>query len=191
MEHEALQDLRNDIVRFEDFSHSDNLVKATNYLLTFARRVNSGQLTGGSNVDTDNLTIVLVLHDRMDNIFNGLTRMISSLLDRKESPQIERRASSPIATFAASLEKERVSVDHLRWAIGNQVFPFGTNLTPELREVARLAEDGHFRQLRETIPTDLASDQFLRDVIKEMFDDSVIEAYEPPPRTSRRIVELP
>jgi Domain of unknown function (DUF4062) len=191
LEHEALQDLRDDIVRFDDFSHSDNLVKSNAHLLAFARRVNSGHLTGGANVDTDNLTVVLALYDRMDNIFNGLTRMVGWLLDTTESPQIERHASSPVETFAKELEKERATVDHIRWAIENKVFPFGTHLTPELREVARRAEDGHYQQLREAFPADIASDELLREVVKETFDDSVIEAYEPPPPTSRRIIHFP
>ncbi len=186
VEHEALRRLREDVVAFDALRGMEHEERARLELLALARSANSGEIDGGASIDTDTLTIIIGLHDRLDDIFNGLTQMARWLLGAAESPEIERNPTSPIAGFSEEIEAEQVPSDELRWALTNSVFPFGPNLTPDLRETAKNVEDSYFRQLRSALPEEYFDDESLRKLVEEGLDKLVVKEYEPAPNTVRR-----
>ena len=101
------------------------------------------------------------------------------------SREIERRPISPIQGFSEQIEAGRVSEEELRWAIRNQVIPFGPKLTPGSRKIAKKAERTFLKELRKTIPEDAMSDEKLQERISKTFDASVV-TFAPSPETARR-----
>jgi len=111
--------------------------------------------------------------------------MASWLLGVRDSPIISRNAVSPVEGLSERIEAEHVTPDEFRWAITEGVFPFGTKLTPDVREVARRVEESDFKQLRAMVPETYINDEELREIIKDVLDSYVISAYKPEPTTRR------
>lgn len=186
VEHQALRALRDDIELLERRRAAPPFQEALAEFVGLARRVNQGQITEDMAVDSDKLSLAVSVHDSLENVFNASVQLCKWLLGVAESPAISRRPATPVEGMAQEIRIQSATPDEIRWAIANNVFPFGATLTPEARDVARGAEEHYFQQLREMIPSDVADDDRIRSMIKESLDRSVIEPYNEPPPTTRR-----
>jgi hypothetical protein len=186
VDHAALQALYNDILAFEEYRGYTRFDEIDAYFLQLGRSANQGKLGKGAQVNSQKLATLLGLHDRMDDVFKGLAQFARWLYGTAESPTITRRPISPVENMSERTQAEEVSIEELRWALGNQVFPFGTNLTKELRELIRENEPRRIEDLRKVIPETYMSDQQLAEVIRESLDSLVVDELAGPQNVTRR-----
>jgi len=169
--HKALQALEDDIVSLVSLRKSELANEARLEFLMLARRANTGQLGTRTLVDTGKLTLILLLHDRMEDVFNGLAQFARWILGVADSPTIARRPPSPVVSISEQIEAERVTVDHLTQALTEGVRPFGEKLTPEMQD---LAVEAIVKQLRARIPLDVMPDEALAEFVREKLEDLIV-----------------
>ena len=186
VEHAALQDLYNDILGFEEYRGYTRFEEIDAYFLELGRSANQGKLGKGTQVDSQKLAILLGLHDRMDDVFNGLAQFARWLHGTAESPSITRRPISPVEGMSERTKAEQVSIAELRWALKREVFPFGINLTKELRELIRDDEPSRIEDLRKAIPETYMTDDQLAELIRESLDKRVVDEFPGPQNLTRR-----
>lgn len=176
--HQALEALHNDMDSLLAQGEEDFQREVNQEFMMLTRSANSGQLGNGTHVNGLKLTALLALHDKMVNVFNAAVQLIKWLLASAESPAIERKPISPVEGMSEAIEAERVSIQQLRWALTNQVYPFGPQLTPAMRKIASGAEGHHAAWLRELIPTELMSDEQIEELVKKSLDKLVLEPFQ-------------
>jgi hypothetical protein len=188
LEHEALVALYDDMLGFEEYRGYRGFDDIDQYFIQVGRAANQGQLGSPQEVDSEKLALLVGLHDRMDDVFKGLVQMALWLVKSVDSPEISRRPLSPIEGMSEQTQAESVSLDELRWALENQIYPFGPTLTPGIREIARDAENSWLEQLRAKIPAEYMSDDQLRQLVSEAADRLTIEDFPGPRPVTRRAV---
>jgi hypothetical protein len=177
--HQALDALHDDIESLLGQGESDFQHKINAEFMLLTRQANTGELGEGTRVDAMKLTAVLALHDRVQNVFNATAQLAKWLLGRCESPTIERNPLSPIEGMSEAIEADKVSAQQMRWALMNDVYPFGPQMTPAMRRIASGAGKYHAAWLRELIPAELMSDEQIEQLVKKTLDKSVVQPFQP------------
>lgn len=187
VEHEALSALREDVQTLEAGRSSEYTTKAIQTFFQLWHKYKKAKDGVEIVVDADDLTIILSVYDRLDDVYGGLAAFAKWLLGSSESPEISRHPISPVEGMAAAIEAERVTPAELRWAIVNDVHPFGVKLTPHSRKLAHKMEEGLFKDLRVLVPKSRANDKLLKKIVSETVDKAVIEGYRRGEKTSKRV----
>lgn len=176
--HRSLQALHDDIVYLVSSGESDFSKQVLLEFIMLGRRANMGELGSGTHVSADKLTLVLGLHDRIEDVFKGIVQLAQWILGVVDSPRVTRNPPSPIEGMSEEIEAERATAAELRWALENRIHPFGEKLTPHMRD---LAMERMVEALRAELPGDLISDEALADIVREDFERRVVEPSEEEP----------
>lgn len=186
VEHASLLALYNDILGFEEYRGYAGMNEIEQHFIALGRSANQGYIGEGTDVDSQKLAILLGLHDRMDDVFKGLAQFARWLYGTIDSPAITRRPISPVEGMSERTEAQLVSIEELRWALQNQVFPFGTNLPKELREAMENGKASQIEELRKVIPETYMSDQQLAEAIRDTLDKLAVDEFPGPVDVTRR-----
>ena len=173
--HRSLQALHDDIVFLVSSAESDQVNQILLDFMELGRRANRGELGAGTGVPAENLTILLRLYDTTEDVFKGIVQFAQWILGATESPRITRNPPSPIEGASEKIEAERATAAELKWALENRIRPFGEKLTPDMRDIAM---ERTVEALRANLPVDLISDEALADIVREDFDDLVVEPFQ-------------
>ena len=178
--HQALQELHDDMESLLAQGQSDFQRQVNDEFMLLARNANSGSFPNGTQVDAMKLASLLALHDKIVNVFSATAQFIKWLLGAVASPTIDRAPQSPIEGMSEAIEAEKVTTEQLRWALANDVYPFGSHFTAATRKLASKAEEHYAQELRKVIPEDMMDEGRIRELIRDSLDKLVVE---PGPKT--------
>ncbi len=174
----ALEALYDDTRALVSLGDSELMKQVRLEFMLLSRRANTGQLGAGAHIEAEKLTMTLALYDRMEDVFNGMARFAQWLLGAVDSPAILRKSRSPIEGMNEEIAAEEVTTAQLKWALAEQVHPFGHNLTPEMKDLLAGRLEGLVEELRALIPADVISDEALAGLIQDGLQDFVVEPSE-------------
>lgn len=189
----ALASLHSDILALMSWSKEGLANDTIDEFVILARQANRRELENGTDVSVDKLTILLAVHDRTEDVFNGTSKFAQWLLEAYDSPTISRNPRSPIEGASEAIEAERVTGAELKWALTKGIHPFGPFRTPEDKELVLRDVDSAVEQLRVVFPPG-TSDETLAEVVREAFEVLIVEPFpgedgdssSPPQKGSRK-----
>lgn len=143
--------------------------------MMLGRQANRGELGKEAYVDADKLTMLMGLHDKIEDVFKGIVAFAQWLLGVVASPSIQRNPLSPIEGMSQEIEKEQAASADLQSALINQIFPFGRRLTPQLRDRMLGNIDRFVEDLQTMIPEGVMSDEQLQELVRASLNSWGVE----------------